>query len=149
MNLKIRLAKDEDIIKIKEMLKKSSLSTEGVEEKENVFLVAEEINSVFTKKIVAMAGIEKRGKYGFLRSLVLRFKSGDSVVGINFITNVIQLAKELKFKELYLLTKPTSQLIFEQLDFVKIGIEQLPDEIKTSKHFQQSYNASVVIMRNY
>ncbi len=144
----IRMATDNDRNVLEGILQKSDLNDDGIEEKHTYFLIAEEeINS--KKEVIAIAGIEQRGPYGFLRSLVLESKVRDFIKGYHFIASIIQYAKKLNFKELYLLTGPHTKKVFEYLNFQSISIHEVPDEVRESSHFTRSYNDSVIIMKNY
>jgi len=148
MSINIRLATEMDQEMLRQLLKNSDLNYKGATEDNNYFLVAEDWAGE-SKKIIAIAGIEKRGNYGFLRSLVLESNLWTGKSGLEFVTNVIKYAKELNFEELYLLTLPNSKFIFELLKFKTISLNEVPDEIKSSEHFQTSYQEKVVIMKNY
>lgn len=148
MTISIRLANENDQEILQHLLRKSELNIEGINESNNYFLIAEDWNDE-KQIVVAIAGIEKRGEYGFLRSLVIESQVSNALAGLEFIINVIKYAKELNFKGIYLLTNSNSKYIFELLSFKRISLNEVPDEIKTSEHFLQSYNEAVVIMKNH
>lgn len=148
MVLSMRLAGKEDYDTLKQLLSSSSLNDHGIEEESNYFIIAEDYSDEKTS-VIAVAGIEKRSDYGFLRSLVLQSELWNGKMGLDFITNVVKYALDLNFKAIYLLTLPDLKYIFELLNFQTVSLNEVPDEIKQSQHFINSYKPSVVIMKNY
>jgi len=148
MVLSMRLAGKDDHDALKQLLNSTSLNDHGIEEENNYFIIAEDYSEE-KKRVIAVAGIEKRSEYGFLRSLVLQSELWNGKMGLDFITNVVKYAITLNFKAIYLLTLPDLKYMFELLSFQVVSINEVPEEIKQSQHFINSYNPSVVIMKNY
>lgn len=148
MSLIIRIAAKDDLKQIKKLLQRSRLNQKGLEENISNFLVAED-SSNDSVRIVAVAGLEKKGIYGYLRSLVMQSQSWNAIIGLDFINLFLRFAKQKGCKELYLLTNPSGQLFFEYLHFHVIDLDDTPTEIKAFAHFKESYNDHVVIMKTY
>ncbi len=147
MSIIIRIATENDVPRIKQLLQRAKLNKEGIEKNYEMFLVVEENQS---EKIVATAGIEQFGpssEIGFLRSLVIESESWRSMIGLDLMIIIRQFAKQKGCKELYLLTNPVSRPFFEHLQFESIDYKEVPKEIRNSKHFKQTYQHDVLIMR--
>lgn len=146
MEITTRTATKADKQFIKKILQRMELSQEGVDGNNIQFLICEDTNN---KKIAALAGVEKLGQFCFLRSLILEFNQENVSMGLDFIINTLQFARKLGCKEIYLLTLPKSKLFLQQLQFKQVEFNDLPKEIRNSKHFLRTYKPSVIIMRSY
>ena len=147
MSIIIRIATENDVPRIKQLLQRTKLNKEGIEKNYEMFLVVEEDQS---KRMIATAGIEQFGpssEIGFLRSLVIESESWRSMIGLDLMIIIRQFAKQKGCKELYLLTNPVSRPFFEHLQFESVDYNEVPKEVRNSRHFKQTYQHDVLIMR--
>ncbi|WP_064091944.1 GNAT family N-acetyltransferase [Rossellomorea aquimaris] len=117
----IRQATYEDINEIVAFLLKAGLSTEGIKDSIDCFLVVEDSH----KNVIGTLGIEVQDKTGLLRSLVVT-SSFDSEELFALFQEILKLAKEKELSRLYLISNRKASLTFFDL----LG-------------FQQEHNASV------
>jgi len=146
MSIIIRLATAKDIKAMKRLLQRANLNQEGIETDLHQFLVTENVTDD-RNSIVAMAGIEQKGEYGFLRSFVMESEIWNTLVGLELIKIALRYAKQRGCKEVYLLTTVQASYFFHHIGFQSIGIEEVPLVIQESLHFKKSYQQDVVIMK--
>ncbi|MBO8172027.1 MAG: GNAT family N-acetyltransferase [Bacillaceae bacterium] len=133
MSIVVRLATQDDLETIRGLLRKGRLNTEGIDEHLDHFLVVEDVNH---QKIVGTAGMEIWGKHGLLRSLAMASESWNARVGLELVRIMLNFARKKQVQDLYLITA-SSYEFFQNLGFQPIGLEQVPDSLKTSSHFKQ------------
>ena len=133
MEKQIRVATEMDVNRVKAFLDQSEVSSEGIEDSIDHFILMEGVN----QEIVATIGIERVEMNGLLRSLVVRPSVGQTDI-LTLFKSVISLAKDKEMDELYLATnKDASVSFFELLGFEKVRIDILPNELMDSTHFQK------------
>ena len=129
----IRVATEIDVNRVKAFLDQSEVSSEGIEDSIDHFVLMEDVN----QEIVATLGIERVEKNGLLRSLVVRPSIGQTDI-LTLFKSIISLAKDKEMDDLYLATnKESSVTFFELLGFEKVTKEILPKELMESNHFQK------------
>ncbi|MBH9966704.1 GNAT family N-acetyltransferase [Rossellomorea oryzaecorticis] len=132
MTKTIRQATHEDIYKVIGFLVKAGLSTEGVKNTIDCFLLVEDTEG----NLIGTLGIEMRERTGLLRSLVVT-PAFDSEEIFTLFQEIFKLAKEKDLSQLYLITNRRASLNF----FEMLGFQQEPqghvDELKDFVHAKQ------------
>ncbi|MBU8881043.1 hypothetical protein BGM26_19155 [Bacillus sp. FJAT-29790] len=126
----IRCAKVEDVTRLAAFLEKANLSTDGIKESIDYFLMME---SDFGD-IKATLGIEPLGKIGLLRSLVMTPDVSEKDLFILF-EQILILARDRQLTALYLATNKKSSLeFFRLMGFVQEETNGLPEALYGSVH---------------
>ncbi|MFE8701865.1 hypothetical protein ACFYKX_14790 [Cytobacillus sp. FJAT-54145] len=126
----VRCGQVEDINKLVAFLEKAGLSTEGVAESIDYFLILEDEQG----NINATLGIEPLGNIGLLRSLVMTTKASENEL-FTIFEQMLLLAREKQIQSLYLATNKAGSLqFFDLMGFVKEEKAQLPEELLHSEH---------------
>ncbi|OEH85428.1 hypothetical protein BHU72_04885 [Desulfuribacillus stibiiarsenatis] len=145
MSIVVRLAKQNDMIYMEQLLEKAKLNKAGIAEHIENFLVVEDLRPEARPHIVGMVGLEVYGECGILRSLVLRSESWNSRVGVELIALIVSYGWRLGLKKIYLMTS-NSQSFFEYWGFKEIAWNKVPDELRQSTHFQEYDEALATVM---
>lgn len=135
MTQKVRRANTLDVDNLTELLEKAGLSTEGLKENVDNFMVMEQEHG----KLMATIGIEPLDSDGLLRSLVI----SEEVKGMqlfSFFQGILTYAEKSGYERLFLLThKADSCAFFENFGFKQST--ETPDHIQNSTHYQQAIKA--------
>lgn len=131
----IRKATNHDVEKLKDFLDKAGVSKEGIEaETIGSFLLLENIDGILEASI----GIEKLGRNGLLRSLVINNMLKEEEM-LKLFQQVELLAVENSIDTLYLVTNKLSTIeFFHLLGFKLANKEEIAPELAQSAHFLQS-----------
>ncbi len=97
-------------------------------------------------KLVGSGGLEQYGDTGLLRSIAVEDRLRGKAIGEKIINKIIERAKQLKIKELYLLTE-TAHAYFLKKGFQDVPREKVPDIIKQTTEFAHVCPASAVVMK--
>ncbi|MFT4415376.1 GNAT family N-acetyltransferase [Fredinandcohnia humi] len=134
----IRIATDQDIVKVKLFLGQADVSADGIENIIDHFILMEDAE----QNILATLGVERIERDGLLRSLVIT----SMVEQTNLLTlfkSAISLAKQKELERLFLATnKQASVQFFSMLGFEKLEGDQLPEHIQTSNHISQLFETT-------
>ncbi|WP_433745411.1 GNAT family N-acetyltransferase [Falsibacillus pallidus] len=126
----IRQAESLDLEKLESFLTAAGLSTEGVKESIDYFLLIENEQG----KIFGTMGIEPFETSGLLRSLVVVKEMGEEGL-LTLFQQMFKLAKERGLSTLYLATnKPSSLSFLAWMGFSQVDKSDLPPEIGESAH---------------
>ena len=106
----IRQATSEDIHEVVSFLLKAGLSTEGIKNNIDCFMVVEDGD----KNLIGTLGIEIHEKTGLLRSLVVT-SSFESEELFALFQEILKLAKEKELTRLYLISNRKASLNFFDL----------------------------------
>ncbi|BCB05942.1 GNAT family N-acetyltransferase [Bacillus sp. KH172YL63] len=128
----IRQANHEDIHEVVAFLLKAGLSTEGVKDGIDCFLVVEDEED----RLIGTLGIEVQGKIGLLRSLVVT-SSFESEELFALFQEILKLAKEKELQRLYLISNRKASLTFFDLLGFQQEKEATVDELKPFVHAQK------------
>lgn len=129
----IRIANTEDINNINQFLGQADVSTAGINQIIDHFIVMEDDE----KNILATLGIERLERDGLLRSLVITPVLGQTQV-LSLFKSVLSLAKSKELEHLYLATNIESSIpFFELLGFIKVEMRELPTHLQSSDHITQ------------
>lgn len=131
----IRKATNHDVEKLKDFLDKAGVSKEGIEaETIGSFLLLENIDGILEASI----GIEKLGRNGLLRSLVINNMLKEEEM-LKLFQQVELLAVENSIDTLYLVTNKLSTIeFFHLLGFKLANKEEIAPELAQYAHFLQS-----------
>lgn len=126
----IKCAGVEDVIRLEVFLNKANLSTDGVNEAIEYFLIMENDFG----NIIGTLGIEPLGKMGLLRSLAVTADVTEKDLFILF-EQIYILAKDRKLETLYLATNKKSSLeLFRLMGFTEEEMISLPNALYESEH---------------
>lgn len=97
-------------------------------------------------KLVGSGGLEQYGDTGLLRSIAVEDRLRGKSLGKKIVDEIIDKAKQLKIKDLYLLTE-TAHSYFLKKGFQDVPREKVPDIIKQTTEFAQVCSASAIVMK--
>ena len=137
----VRSATSGDWESIAQLLTQRRLPTDGARDHLATFVVATEGRS-----LLGCAGIERYGDIGLLRSVAVAEKAGGRGVGAELVRAVLERARALGLRELYLLTT-TAAAYFPRFGFEPIGRESLPPLLQASEELRGACCASAAAMR--
>jgi len=146
MSIVVRLAKENDMIAMEQLLEKAKLNKTGIAENLDNFLVVEDLRAEPLPSIVGMVGLEIYGDKGILRSLVLRSESWNSKIGVELIALIISYGWRKGLKEIYLMTS-SSRSFFEYWGFIELAWDDVPKQLKVSSQFTEYNPSYVTVMR--
>ncbi|MGZ4112258.1 MAG: GNAT family N-acetyltransferase [Tumebacillaceae bacterium] len=147
MSVVIRLAEEKDIASIQGLLEGAGVNSGGVAENIGQFLVVEQEGEDEWNP-VGTVGLElyEEGRYGVMRSLVMRTQAWSAEVGVELIRLFLAYAETTGIEALYLLTQSTAPTLFIHMGFSTAVPEQIPSAIATSPHFAAYENEQVIAM---
>jgi N-acetylglutamate synthase-like GNAT family acetyltransferase len=137
----VRPATSGDWESIVQLLTERHLPTEGARDHLAAFLVATEGPSV-----LGCAGLERYGVVGLLRSVAVAENAGGRGVGAELVRAVLERARALGLRELYLLTTSAAGY-FPRFGFERIGREALPSSLQASEEMRGACPSSAAAMR--
>lgn len=137
----VRPATSGDWENIARLLSERHLPTEGARDHLATFVVAAEGPSV-----LGCAGIEQYGDLGLLRSVAVAENAGGRGVGAALMRALLERARALGLRELYLLTT-SATAYFPRFGFERIGREALPSSLQSSEEMRGACPASAAAMR--
>ena len=139
-DVQIRLARDADLGAIEALLTASQLPTVGVRDAMCSFLVAEA-----DARIVGVVGMERRGRYGLLRSTAVAPEWCGKAVAKQLVERIIAEAESQGVNALYLLTT-TAERYFPNFGFEVTARDIVPPDIRTTEEFREACPASATVM---
>jgi N-acetylglutamate synthase-like GNAT family acetyltransferase len=137
----VRSATSDDWESIEQLLTERRLPTDGARDHLAAFVVATEGPS-----LLGCAGIERYGDVGLIRSVAVAENAGGRGVGVALVRAVLERARALGLRELYLLTTSASEY-FPRFGFERIGREALPSSLQASEEMRGACPASAAAMR--
>lgn len=123
------------------LLRDSQLPTDGVAEWLDQFWVAEHQG-----RVVGMAGMERYGDSGLLRSVAVTQEWRGTGIGRTLVDRVLTEGRAAGVREVYLLTT-TAEHYFPRLGFGCVDRETVPAALQASAEFKGACPASAVVMR--
>jgi amino-acid N-acetyltransferase len=126
---------------VSSLLRESELPTEGVGEWLHQFWVADHHG-----QLVGVAGLERYGDSGLLRSVAVAQGWRGSGLGRALVDRVLQEGHAAGVRDVYLLTT-TAEHYFPRLGFACVGREDVPAGMRASAEFTGACPASAVVMR--
>lgn len=119
----------------------ANLPTEGVDERfPEGYLVVESGDGV-----VAVAGLERYGAFGLLRSLAVAPDWRRRGIGKALTERLLAVARTMGLEAVYLLTT-TAQGYFEEKGFLRVDREDVPADVRASAEFAGACPTSAVCM---
>jgi len=97
-------------------------------------------------KIVGAIGIEIYGKYGLLRSLVVKHECRNQGIANRLVEKLIEHAQKFYIETLILLTT-TADKYFEKKEFQRIDRNEVPSEMKQSSEFKSICPVSAIVLK--
>ncbi|WP_019009359.1 arsenic resistance N-acetyltransferase ArsN2 [Deinococcus aquatilis] len=135
-----RQATAEDLTVIETFLRTAALPLEGVEAHLSGFVLA-----LRGQEVVGVAGTERYGAHGLLRSVTVRVDQRGQGTGQALTSELIRRARDAGLSSLFLLTT-TAERFFPMFGFVPITREDLPPGLLASRELQGVCPASAVVM---
>ena len=125
---------------VEDLLTKANLPVEGVKKAIGLFVVAEN-----NGKVVGVAGVERCGDFGLLRSVAVDPAVRNRGVGTAMTEWLIADSEASGIRALYLLTT-TAEDYFPSFGFEKMARDSVPAEIKESSEFKDICPSSATVM---
>jgi amino-acid N-acetyltransferase len=136
----LRAARLDDLPAIERLLTQVSLPVDGVSESLDTFVVA-----LADDRVIGVAGIERCGEYGLLRSVATDPDWRDAGVGSAVVDRAIASAEARGMESLYLLTT-TAERYFPRFGFEKIERDEAPEPIRNNSQFTDLCPSSATLM---
>src|SRR5438477_12097149 len=137
----LRRASQEDVPGIEQLLRATKLPVGGVKDLLDSFIVAKD-----NGRMMAVAGVERHGEYGLLRSVAVDPTAQGRGLGRALVERLIAESKENGIAELYLLTT-TAEKYFPVFGFTKISRDATPLEIQETGEFTDLCPSTATVMR--
>jgi N-acetylglutamate synthase-like GNAT family acetyltransferase/SAM-dependent methyltransferase len=138
----LRPARWDDLSAVRTLLAACKLPVEGVEEQfGDRYVLAEDRGAV-----VGVAGVERHGAHGLLRSVAVAPESRLGGVGTALVLDRLQWAEEAGVNSLYLLTTDAARY-FHRHGFRAVAREAAPSEIQQSREFSEMCPSTARLMR--
>ena len=141
MRAEIEAAGPEDLAGVLELLRKTSLPTEGVSEHISSGIVARSEGA-----IVASALLEIYEDGALLRSVAVDPSSRGTGLGIRVTEAALAMARRLGVPAAFLLTT-TAEGFFPRFGFTRIERGEVPSTLQQSIEFQSACPTSATVMR--
>jgi amino-acid N-acetyltransferase len=138
----IRAARVSDLAAVQALLSSCELSVDGVGDQfGESYAIAEHDGAA-----VGVAGIERHGAYGLLRSVAVAPEWRRAGIAAALVLDRLQWAEEGGVRSLYLLTTGAAAY-FHRHGFRVIARDTAPEEIQASREFSQMCPSSARLMR--
>jgi len=136
----LRAARPTDLPAVIVLLSGASLPTAGVPVTLQGFVIAEAGGEV-----VGVAGLERYGPAGLLRSVAVRPEARNTGVGGALIDRILAEAVAGGMRDIFLLTT-TAESYFARRQFSRIAREAVPEPVQASIEFQGACPSSAIVM---
>jgi amino-acid N-acetyltransferase len=123
------------------LLRDANLPTEGVLDRFPAGYVVAEAED----RVVAVAGLERHGAFGLLRSMAVAPEWRRRGIGKALTERLLGLAGTMGLQAVYLMTT-TAQPYFAGHGFARVKRAEVPTEVRTSVEFASACPASAVCM---
>src|SRR5690349_4730308 len=137
----LRHAENADREGVATLLQDHGLPIEGVADWLSRFWVAEHQGHV-----VGVAGMERYGDSGLLRSVAVAPEWRGSGIGRTLVDRVLEEGRTAGVRDVYLLTT-TAEHYFPRLGFTCVDRRTVPEAVQVSAEFTGACPASAVVMR--
>lgn len=135
--MELKAASPEDLNRILFLLGQSNLPLSGVSEIVTDFKVVRH-----ESEVIAAGAIERHGKNGLLRSLVVDSSHRGKGLGEKVVSALLEDQNE----DVYLLTE-TAEPFFVRFGFARVSREEAPPELRASEEFRSLCPESAAFMR--
>jgi amino-acid N-acetyltransferase len=138
----VRQARADDLEAVHALLEECHLPTSDVNAQSlDEFVVAEAGGP-----IVGVAGVERHGSHGLLRSVAASEAMRGRGIGRSVVESAIAEARARGIDDIYLLTTNADRY-FPALGFVRMDRDSAPAEIRNSSQFTDLCPSSAILMR--
>jgi N-acetylglutamate synthase-like GNAT family acetyltransferase len=137
----LRPACGQDLEASESLLRAANLPVSGLSDQFGPSFVVREVEG----RIIALAGVERYGDFGLLRSVAVIAGDRKTGVGRELVQNRIRWAEEDGLQALFLLTE-TAPDFFEHLGFRPIDRARAPREILASLEWSRACPQTAVAM---
>lgn len=135
--MELQTASPDDLDRILFLLGQSNLPLSGVSEIVSDFKVIRH-----ESEVIAAGAIERLGKNGLLRSLVVDSKHRGQGLGEKIVSALLGVENE----DVYLLTD-TAEPFFVRFGFARVSREEAPPEVRASEEFRSLCPESAAFMK--
>ncbi|WP_124728503.1 GNAT family N-acetyltransferase [Staphylospora marina] len=142
----VRRASEEDLFRVRRLLKEAGLNDRGIEPHIRHFFVVERPETEGVPEMVGAVGMEVYGEFGLIRSFVLKRGPWNGKVGVQMMKFLMEYAKELKLSRVYLLAGASSSF-FREWGFEETDRESLPEALQKSEHLGHSRGGVPMVCR--
>jgi amino-acid N-acetyltransferase len=141
---KLRTATETDIARVAELLAEAGLPDEGLGDFGTVSYVVAELDG----DVVGAGGVEVYGRYGLLRSVVVKPGLQGRGLGRAIVGERLRWSSSMGLRAVYLLTT-TAPDFFEGSGFHVLSRDEMPIEVQGSKEFSEvcPVTATAMVLR--
>lgn len=140
-DVQVRPATPTDLPAVEDLLTRSDLPLDGVRESLCSFVVAERDG-----KLVGVAGLEKCGDDGLLRSAAVDLEWRGRGLGRTLVERVVFDAESNGLRALYLLTT-TAEKYFSTFGFHETTRDAVPADVQATAEFSHACPSSATVMK--
>ena len=130
----------EDLDRVLDLLREASLPLQGVAEQPDAYIVAESAG-----EIAGVAGIERYGRNGLLRSVAVSPAWRGRGLGGALTEEILATAERESLEAVYLLTESAADF-FPRYGFRRIGRSEVAEGVRASAEFAELCPASSIVM---
>jgi amino-acid N-acetyltransferase len=141
----VRRAAEEDLFRLRRLLKEAGLNDRGIEPHIRHFFVVETSEKEGVPEMVGAVGMEVYGQSGLIRSFVLKRGPWNGKVGVEMMRFLLQYAQGLGLSRVYLLAG-ASMSFFREIGFKEIAPDDLPEQLWNSGHLERSIHCGVLMV---
>ncbi|KAA3616857.1 MAG: GNAT family N-acetyltransferase [Calditrichaeota bacterium] len=136
-----RIAKPSDFENIAVLLKSSNLTTIGVKENIENFVIL-----IYQKQIVGVAGYEVYGDKALLRSVAVEKRVQGNGFAKSLVKELISIINKGRLSDVYLLTE-TAPDFFRSFGFKEVSRDVVDEGIKSSEEFRSICPSTAICMK--
>jgi N-acetylglutamate synthase-like GNAT family acetyltransferase len=140
--MEIRTATQADLDAVRRLVAEAGLPQDGLEDQFGSGYVV----AIESGRLIGVAGVERYGRYGLLRSVATAADRRGRGVGNALVEDRVGWAERAGLESIYLLTT-TAAGYFPKLGFVAVERAAVPVEIGASREFSSVCPSSAVVMR--
>ena len=138
----VRLAEQQDLAKVKELLQNAHLPIEKIEDQFNNFILLFDDQST----LIGSAGLEIYADFGLIRSVAITKALQNKKLGSLLVDEIEKLAKKKHLTALYLLTE-TAEKFFTKHGYTVQQRENVPMAIQNSFEYATTCKISAIVMK--
>lgn len=137
----LRPAEARDVDSVAELLRQADLPTEGLDEQFGEGYVVADLDG----EIVGAGGMEVYGRFGLLRSVVVRPSFQGQGIGEAIVDERLRWSARRGLRAVYLLTTTVPEF-FEKVGFAQLKRTEMPAEIQGSREFSEVCPTTAIAM---
>lgn len=139
--VQIEHVRPEDQQSVISLLRQGQLITDDLPADLSDFIIAIE-----QKTLIGVAGLERLGSIGLLRSVAVDPQHQGKQVAAHLISRLLEMAEAANLEELYLITT-TAERYFDRHGFVPINRQEVPPVIQKTQQFSTLCPSTAVVMK--